>query len=158
MGDEKEEKRDMDILNPRSFRPVRGIFLAVVCVLATNTRADLSPREYRRMQREAPEVLRIEVLEVRERPIREREREFEVSVEAKIRHIKRSAAGVREGEVIRITYHHHRQEQPVPSAGEPPLLERGKAYPAFLTKVEGDRLFKPAAGQYSFERLDEDRR
>ena len=147
-----------NLLHQCSVWPVGAITFAVIFALATATRADLSPREYRRMQREAPEVLRIEVLEVRERPIREREREFEVSVEAKIRRIERSSARVRDGEVIHITYRHHRGDHPVPGAGEPPVLERGKVYPAFLTKVERERLFKPAAGQYSFERLDEDRR
>ena len=79
-----------------------------------------------------------------------------LSIEAKIRRIERSSARLRDGEVIKIVYTHHRRERAV--AGEPPLLERGNQYPAFLTKVEGERLFKPAAGQYSFERLDEDRR
>jgi hypothetical protein len=147
-----------NVLNRCSVWPVRALSFVVFFALASATQADLSPREYRRMQREAPEVLRIEVLEVHERPIREREREFEISVEAKIRRIERSSARVRDGEVIKIVYTHHRRERAVPGAGEPPLLERGKVYPAFLTKVERERLFKPAAGEYSFQRLDEERR
>jgi hypothetical protein len=150
----------MDVRNPHITRPIRVVSFAlsigVVIALAATTRADLTPREYRRMQREAPEVLKIEVVAVHERPIRDREREFEISVEAKIRRIERSSARLRDGEVIKIVYTHHRRERTV--AGEPPLLERGNQYPAFLTKVEGERLFKPAAGQYSFERLNEDRR
>jgi hypothetical protein len=148
----------MGVLNRCSGWPVRALSFAVFFALATATQADLSPREYRRMQREAPEVLKIEVLEVRERPIREREREFEISVEAKIRRIERSSARLRDGEVIKIVYTHHRRERALPGPGEPPILERGKGYPAFLTKVAGERLFKPAAGEYSFQRLDEDRR
>jgi hypothetical protein len=148
----------MDVLHPRTNWPSRTIFFAIAVALAATTRADLSPREYRRMQREAPEVFKIKVLNVHERPIREGEREFEVVVEAKVRGIERSSARVREGEVIKITYRHHRRERPVPGAGEPPLLERDRDYPAFLTKVEGERLYKPAAGEYSFQRLDEERR
>jgi|HubBroStandDraft_6_1064221.scaffolds.fasta_scaffold75665_3 hypothetical protein len=131
--------------------------LVVVAGLAVTVRADLSPREYRRLQREAPEVVRIEVVNVHERAIREREREFEIVVEAKVVRIERTAARIRDGEVIRITYPRHRREHPVPGPGEPPLLERGRVYPAFLAKVEGERRFAPAAGAFSFERLDERR-
>lgn len=144
-----------DMLHQRTVWPIRAAVFAVVVALAATTRADLSPREYRRMQRDAPEVLRIEVLKVHERPIREREREFEIVVEAKVRRIERSSARLRDGEIIKITYPHHRRERAV--AGEPPILERGQSYPAFLTKVEGERLFKPAAGEYSFQRLEERR-
>jgi hypothetical protein len=138
-----------------SLRSVCGLVLVTGLSLAV--RADLSEREYRRMQREAPEVVRIEVLGVRERPVREREREFEVIVDAKVLRIQRTAARIHDGEAIRITYLRHRRERPVPGAGEPPVLERGKVYPAFLTKVEGEKLFKLAAGTFSFERLEERR-
>jgi hypothetical protein len=148
----------MEVLHQRRVWPTRAIIFAVVAALAATTRADLSPREYRRMQREAPEVVRIKVLNVHERPIREREREFEVTVEAKIRGIERTSARLHDGEVIKITYLRHRHERQERGAGEPPLLERDRDYPAFLTKVEGERLFKPAAGEYSFQRIEEERR
>ena len=136
-------------------RAVCGV--ALLLGVSQAVRADLSPREYRRLQRDSPEELRIEVLGVHERPLREREREFEIVVEAKVRRINRTAARIREGDVIKITYVHHRRERPVPGPGEPPILEQGKSYPAFLTKVEGERIFKPAAGSFSFERLEERR-
>jgi hypothetical protein len=158
MGHQKQEERKMDVRHPRMAWPIGVVFFAVVVSLAPATRADLSPREYRRMQREAPEVVKIEVLKVHERPVREREREFEISVEAKIRHIERTSTRLHDGELIRIVYTHHRREDSRPGAGEPPVLQRGTEYPAFLTKVEGERLFKPAAGEYSFERLAEERR
>lgn len=131
--------------------------LVVLAGLCVAVQAELGPREYRRMQRDAPEEVKIEVLGVHERPIREREREFEVEVDAKILRIVRSAARIHEGERIKITYVRHHRERPVPGPGEPPLLERGRVYPAYLTKVEGERLFKPAAGTFSFERLEERR-
>ena len=131
--------------------------LVVLLGLSVTIQADLSPREYRRMQREAPEELRIEVLGVHEHPLRERERESEVVVDAKVLRIHRTSARIHEGDVIKITYVHHRRERPVPGPGEPPLLERGKVYPAFLTKVERERIFKPAAGSFSFLPLEERR-
>jgi len=131
--------------------------LVVLLGVSQAVRADLSPREYRRMQREAPEELRIEVLGVHERPLREREREFEIIVDAKVLRVYRTAVRIHEGDVIKITYVHHRRERPLPGPGEPPILERGKPYPAYLTKVERERIFKPSAGSFSFERLEERR-
>jgi hypothetical protein len=131
--------------------------MVILLGLSQAVQANLSPREYRRMQREAPEELRIEVLGVHERPLREREREFEIVVDAKVLRINRTAARIRDGEVIKITYIRHRRERPLPGPGEPPLLEQGKSYPAFLMKADGPRRFKPAAGSFSFERLEERR-
>ena len=98
-------------------RAVCGVVILLGASLAV--RADLTPREYRRMQREAPEELRIEVLGVHERPLREREREFEIVVDAKVRRINRTAARIHEGDVIKITYIHHRRDRPLPGPGEP---------------------------------------
>jgi hypothetical protein len=126
--------------------------------LALAAQAELPPREYRRMQREAPEELRIHVLRVGEAPVPERPREREIIVEAKVVRIGRSAARIHEGEVIKIVYRHYRGEREVAGPGEPPLVERGRDYPAFLAKVEGERhVFSPAAGRFSFERLEERR-
>jgi hypothetical protein len=126
--------------------------------LALAVQAELPPREYRRMQREAPEEVRIHVLRVEEAPLRERPREREIIVEAKVVRIARSAARIHEGEVIKITYRHFRGEREVAGPGEPPLVERGRDYPAFLAKVEGERhVFSPVAGRFSFERLEERR-
>jgi hypothetical protein len=117
-------------------------------------RAELSPREYKRMQREASEEVRIEVLGVKERAIPERPREFEIILEAKIVRIERSRARIRDGERIRIVYAHHRSERPRPGPGEIPIPERGRVYPAFLEKVPGEaRVFKPVAGAFSFQRI-----
>jgi hypothetical protein len=85
-------------------RVVSGV--AGLLCLAMVASAELSPREYRRMQREAPEEVRIEVLRVNEVPIRERAREREIVVEAKVVRIARSAARIHEGEVIKIRYRH----------------------------------------------------
>ena len=69
--------------------------------LALAVQAELPPREYRRMQREAPEEVRIHVLRVEEAPLRERPREREIVIQAKVVRIARSAARIHEGEVIR---------------------------------------------------------
>lgn len=130
---------------------------ALVFGLSQSACGELSTREYRRLQREAPEDLRIEVVDVHERRVGEREREFDIKVEAKVLRIHRSEARIHEGDVIRINYVHHRRGRPAPGPGEPPILQRGKAYPAFLAKVRGERHYRPYAGTYSFERLEERR-
>ena len=130
---------------------------AILVAVSQAMRADLSPREYRRLQRDAPEELRIEAVAVHERPIRERDREFEVVVDAKVLRIHRTGARIHEGDVIKITYVHHRYDRPLPGAGEAPVLESGHLYRAYLTKLPRERNFKPAAGIYSFERPDEPR-
>ncbi len=140
--------------------------LAISVLMSQSARAEISPREYRRMQREAPEFVKIEVLKVRTTPVAERRHEraiegraFEVFVEAKVVHIHRSHERIHTGEVIHIAYVTHQRERNVPGPGEPPVLERGKIYPAFLHKVEGERrAFAPAAGAFSFDPLEDIRR
>jgi hypothetical protein len=143
-----------------------GIAVAVTAIclfgLLPAARAEVGIREYRRMQREAPEEVRIEVQRVRETPIRERERERErlgravqVELTARVLRVNRSQQRIHDGEEIHISYVTHRREQNKFGPGEPPIPEERKMYPAFLQKVEGDRrLFTPAAGMYTFERLE----
>jgi len=128
--------------------------------------AEISPREYRRMQREAPEFVRLEVQNVVTQRVEERRREqaiegraLQVTVKARVMRVFRSHERIHEGEEIRIVYVTHTRERNVPGPGEPPILERGQEYPAFLAKVEGERrIFAPAAGEFSFRPLEEVRR
>jgi hypothetical protein len=138
---------------------------AATCALAgfvLESRAELPRPEYRRLQHQAPEDLRIAVVKVHEAPVgesrRERERAggaFDIDVEAKVLRVNRTTVRVHDGEVIHIIYRLHRRERAVPGPGEPQPPERGQEYPAWLAKVEGERrAFQPAAGVYSFERVD----
>jgi hypothetical protein len=62
---------------------------------------------------------------------------------------------VHDGEVIHIIYRLHRRERALPGPGEPQPPEGGQEYPAWLAKVEGERrAFQPAAGVFSFERVE----
>jgi hypothetical protein len=132
--------------------------------LGGQLRAELPRREYQRLQRQAPEEMRISVLKVNEAPVgesrRERDRDrrggaFDIDVEARVLHVNRTAVRVHDGEVIHIIYRLHRRERAVPGPGEPQPPERGQEYPAWLAKVEGERhAFQPAAGVYSFERVE----
>jgi hypothetical protein len=126
---------------------------------ANESRAELPRPEYRRLQRQAPEEFRIAILKVNEAPLgesrRERERVGGVYAEAKVLRVNRTAVRVHDGEVIHIVYRLHRRDRAVPGPGEPQPPERGQECPAWLTKVEGERhTFQPAAGVYSFERVE----
>ena len=130
--------------------------------LAQESRAELPRPEYRRLQREAPEEMRIAVVRVHETPVGESEREreragraFDIDVEAKVLRVNRTSVRVHDGEVIHIQYRLHRRERAVPGPGEPQPPEGGREYPAWLAKVEGARrAFRPVAGVYSFERVE----
>jgi hypothetical protein len=126
--------------------------------LAQVSWGELPRPEYRRLQREAPEEMRIAVLQVNEAPVGESPRErrtFAVDVEAKVLRVNRTAVRVHDGEVIHIIYRLHRRERALPGPGEPQPPERGQEYPAWLAKVEGERrAFQPAAGVFSFERVE----
>jgi len=146
--------------SPRAGAFVIGAASAVIAVFGISplSRAELPRREYYRLQREAPEEFRIEVLQVNEAPDGEgvrRNRAFVIDVEAKVLQVNRTAVRVHDGEVIHIIYRLHRRERAIPGPGEPQPPERGQEYPAWLAKVEGDRrAFQPAAGVYSFERVE----
>jgi hypothetical protein len=135
---------------------------AATCVFvgfAKKSWGELPRPEYRRLQREAPEEMRIAVLKVREAPVgdspRDRDRggrALDIDVEAKVLRVNRTSVRLHDGEVIHIIYRLHRRERAVPGPGEPQPPERGQEYPAWLAKVQGERrAFQPAAGVYSFE-------
>jgi hypothetical protein len=130
--------------------------------LSQASRAELPRREYYRLQREAPEEMRIAVLKVNEAPVGESRRErgvFAIDVEARVLRVNRSTVRVHDGEVIHIIYRLHRRDRAVPGPGEPQPPERGQECPAWLAKVEGEhRVFQPAAGVYSFERVERNER
>jgi hypothetical protein len=146
--------------SPRAWALMFGAASAVIAVFGIShvSRAELPRREYYRLQREAPEEFRIEVVRVNEAPDGEGERRgraMVIDVEAKVLRVNRTAARVHDGEVIHIVYRLHRRERAFPGPGEPQPPERGQEYPAWLAKVEGERhAFQPAAGVYSFERVE----
>ena len=138
--------------------------LSAACVLSGvwhELRAELPRPEYRRLQRQSPEELKVAVLRVVETPVGESPRErvrvgrtYDIDVEAKVLHVGRTSTRIHDGEVIHIVYRLHQRERAIPGPGEPQPPEQGHEYPAFLAKVEGERrAFAPAAGVYTFERL-----
>jgi hypothetical protein len=118
---------------------------------------ELAPEVYQAMQRAAPEVLYVEVLDVDiDRKLHkpsgcgffEFEVERNVTMQVKVLRVVRSRTGVRPGTVITVPYQSIRQCSGFSGARPIPLLEEGTKTYAYLTA--GRRGFGPAARGASF--------
>jgi hypothetical protein len=124
-----------------------AILLLTLSVPASQ--AELSLSVYKQMQKNAPECLEIEVLSVKTAKAAD---EIDVDVEARVKGVTRSKAGIKAGDVIHINY--ARQTKALIGPGPVPLLEKKKKYPAFLAQTQGQKRYEPAAGGRSFEAIE----
>lgn len=119
--------------------------------ISPSSRAELSPQAYRSYQEDSPEALTIKVRSVK---IVEKKEDrvtlSEVTAQAEVTSVTRSASGLHPGDTIRITYTVSNYDQPILGGSQPDLLREGGAYPAFLEKTEGGT-YAPAAAGYSFK-------
>lgn len=130
------------------------LFATVALVgISSSSRAELSPQAYRNFQKDSPEALTIKVKSVK---IVEKKGDHvalsEVTAQAEVTSVTRSASGLHAGDTIRITYTLSTYAQPILGGSQPDLLREGGTYPAFLEKVEGGA-YAPAAEGYSFRLL-----
>jgi hypothetical protein len=139
----------------------RIFFLAGIAgglmMLGTGTvRAELPPSAYAQFKAEAPEILRIQVLEVKDEPGEASDSmdNRNIQVKAKVLFVRRSKKGVKTGDSILISYQHSTPKTPGWVGPAPvPILKKGTVYRAYLS-VKGtgkDALFAPAARGQSFE-------
>jgi|SRR5581483_2204756 len=130
------------------------IFLALICWFVTvpSGRAELPPDVYDKLQREAPELLTIEVLAVKTEAKAFKDTVYvNVTAEARVRKVQRSKSQLQEGAVISIAYVHRQRKVPVDGPSEIPILAKGKVYPAYLEKKRDG--YEPAARGHSFEHV-----
>jgi hypothetical protein len=107
---------------------------------------ELPPYVYKNLQDNAPEHLRIKVLSVK---TKEGKDGAQVSVEAIVTKVMRSASGLRVGDVIRIEYFHSTSH--VPGPGPVALLVQEQSYEAFLSRNSTpDKTYSPGARGHSF--------
>jgi hypothetical protein len=120
---------------------------------------ELAPEVYEQMQREAPELLQVEVAGVDfDRELGHPQGcglfEFEVSkhavVKAKVVAVTRTRAGVKPGDVIEIRYTSVKRCSGFAGPRSIPMLAKGDRVQAWLAK--GTRSFEPAARGASFEK------
>ncbi|HLL74781.1 MAG TPA: hypothetical protein VK421_05910 [Pyrinomonadaceae bacterium] len=133
---------------------VRRRFLmpvALLFCLSASAFAELPPYVYKEQQAKSPERLTIKVKSVktteRDEPDRKR---VDVTVEARVTKVARTASRLRPGRTIRIRYTRSEYKQPIAGPSEVPLLREGETYPAFLSKSKEGNTYAPAAGGFSF--------
>lgn len=123
--------------------------LAILCVALIDLPAELPPSAYKERQDRAPEELTIKVRTVKTRETKEqRATVIDVTVEAEVEKVERSATSLAPGMTIKIFYSRREHSQPIAGPSEIPLLKEGQVYPAYLSR-EGV-IYAPAAGGYSF--------
>ncbi len=133
----------------RSLKSVCAFFVVIATALSTH--GELPPWVYKDLQEKSPEALMIKVESVRISTTDEpRFKRFDITAEARVETVVRSASGLKPGDVIRISYMHLDHKQPLAGPSEPDVLQKGRSYPAFLAKAEKDEVYTLAARGYSF--------
>lgn len=139
----------------------RGKFLlsaALLVCLSASALAELPPYVYRDMQAKSPERLTIKVKSVKTQERDEPDRRLiDVTVEAEVTEVARTASRLKPGQSIRIRYTHSDFKQPMAGPSQVPILREGETYPAFLGKDKGGDAYAPAAGGYSFQVVEAER-
>ena len=79
---------------------------------------------------------------------------LDIMAEARVETVTRSASGLKPGDTIRISYVHLDHKQPLAGPSEPDVLQKGRGYPAFLSKAEKGKVYAPAAKGYSFKAMN----
>jgi hypothetical protein len=124
---------------------------ALVC-LSASVFAELPPYVYRDMQAKAPERLTIKVKSVKTEERDEPGRKLiAVTAEAEVVAVERTATELKPGRTISIRYTHTDYKQPIAGPSQVPVLREGETRPAFLRKHKDAETYAPAAGGYSFE-------
>jgi hypothetical protein len=137
----------------------RGIAIMLVAAAlstAAGARAELPPQVYRQRQAAAPEVLVIRVKSVNTKEAQRADHKLVTNVvEAVVEHVARTTKGLKRGAVITIVYTQRRYNQPVTGPSEVPSLDESQVRPAYLAWDKDLEAYSPAAGGYSFRKVDD---
>jgi hypothetical protein len=126
--------------------------------IPSGARAEMPPRVYQDLQKKSPEALTVKVVSVKISTADEPNlRRLAITAEAKVETVERSASGLKPGNTIRISYEVIKHKHPFVGPGEPGILEKGRSYPAFLSKNEKYETYEPAAKGNSFRKAGEPR-
>ncbi len=123
------------------------VLLAAVCPFLI--RAELPPSTYESLQKAATEFLDIEVLRVEIEPGQAEGRQ-NVFVMALVGKVVRTSAGVKEGDLINISYLVTPRKKGWTGPGEIPIPEEKDKSVAYLERDAQTGDFHPAAGAMSF--------
>ena len=136
----------------------RGVALTLVMAAllsAAAAHAELPPQVYRQRQAAAPEVLVIRVKSVNTKETQRADHKLVTNVvEAHVEHVARTAKGLKPGAVIKIVYTQRRYNQPMTGPSEVPSLDESEIRPAYLAWDKDLEAYSPAAGGFSFKKVE----
>ena len=80
------------------------------------------------------------------------------TVEAVVQHVARTSRDLKPGAAIQIFYTQRRYTQPLAGPSEVPTLKEGEVRPAYLSWNKESEVYSPAAGGFSFTKVEESAR
>lgn len=128
------------------FFPAALLFLA----LSLRLSASLSPSAYESLQTNAPEHLEIQILLAQIEPSAD-SGVFFVRAEGRVEKVHRSQSGLKEGDIVSITYSVKESPNGQPARGEIPFLAESERRVAYLENSGRPLEFRPAAAAMSFD-------
>jgi hypothetical protein len=128
-----------------------GIAVVLAVALVLPVHGEIHIRHYKKMQKQAPEVLKIEVVGV-DKGWCFFCRSRDIEIEARVREVLRSQSGLKQGARIVIEYEHFSPSEGWAGPRPVPVLIEGVLYPAFV-RLNKDKRYVPAAKGYSFSAL-----
>ena len=129
--------------------------MLVSAILAGTGRGELPPWVYKERQDKAPEALVIKVRSAtRTEKVEKEGKTIDWKIEAEVEKVERSATRLKPGAVIEIRYVQRTYFQPMVGPSEIPALREGERCPAYLDGGKEGRVYAPAAGGYSFTKLN----
>lgn len=129
---------------------MRRLLLAGILFLSFPlAQAELPPSAYESMQARAPECLRIQVLKVSTQQ-GEIRTEKNVKLTVSVLNVARTASGLKDGDIITISYLIRERPAGWVGPGQVPVLAEGAVNVAYLEKIENSNEYQPAAGIMTF--------
>ncbi|HSI82299.1 MAG: hypothetical protein ACAI35_08950 [Candidatus Methylacidiphilales bacterium] len=135
------------------------IFMMLAMACAQVAMAAQPPFAYADLQSKAGERLQILVNKVEMQEKQPGAHEYQVEVDATIKHVFQSSSGLKNGDSIHISYVTFIAESDYKGNLPAPLLRQGKRYPAYLNQnlaaTQSPSVYVPAASDYSFAEAEQ---
>lgn len=132
---------------------MKPALLAVLLLTLSPALAALPPSAYIEMQRDASEVLRINVLRVTTTQDSTDSAVTRISAVAEVLKVGRSEKGIVPGDVITIEYTMTQRPPDFVGPAPTPILEEKQETIAYLQAIDGTPDYEPAAGAMSFSKF-----
>lgn len=131
------------------------LIFASLSISCSSVHAEMSPESYANFQAAAPNAFTIEVQEVvTSRRQCGNDACINVKANVAVTGVARTSAKVQAGQWIKICYQHTERAVALIGPSEIPILKAGRKSDAFLKWDPKQHAFVPAAGGYSFQKVD----